>query len=84
MSGAGAGRLPEDYNRTLAALGSGTLGTLQALETAMRWLHPPALEDLRVQLSPIRDRLSNALAEFRNARTPDGLSDLHARFAESA
>jgi phospholipase/carboxylesterase len=83
VSDAGPGRLPDDYSRALAEMGSGTLGTLQALETAMRWLHPPALEDLRAQLSPIRDRLSNALAGFRSARAPDGLTDLHARFAES-
>jgi phospholipase/carboxylesterase len=77
VSAGPAGPLPEDYAKSLAAVGAAALSALEALEAAARRLHPPALPALRARLLPVHVRLLAACEAFRRALPPSGLEALH-------
>jgi phospholipase/carboxylesterase len=83
-SGAGPPPIPDAYAEALAGAGAATLGALQALEAALRRLHPPRIPALRSQLGPLRDRLEDALEAFAAAAVPEGLEAFHQELAGGA
>ena len=78
------GGLPAEYGERLAALGAGTLGAMQAMETVQRRLHPPAIDELRAALSRVEERLGGVLEAFREADCPETLRAFHEDFAAAA
>jgi phospholipase/carboxylesterase len=70
MSGA-AGE--DGFGRALTSLGAAVLAALRGLEWAARRLHPPAVPGLRARLGPVRDRLEEALEDWRAVAAPEGL-----------
>jgi phospholipase/carboxylesterase len=73
------------YPARVARLGGATLAALSALEVAERRLHPPAIPDLRRALSLPRERLEEALDEFRaTLPSEEALAGFHARFESGA
>jgi phospholipase/carboxylesterase len=84
VSGVGEPELPPGYARALAATGGAALAGLQGLEWAQRRLHPPDTPRLRQQLGPLRDRLEEALDDFRTTDAPSGLARFHEQLATGA
>jgi len=76
--------LTPGYARALAATGGASLAGLQGLEWAQRRLHPPDTPRLRQQLGPVRDRLEEALDDFRAAEAPTELTPFHEQVAAGA
>ena len=72
------------YGHALAAAGAATIGLLEAFEKVQRRVHPPLLPALRETLAPLRDRQAEALARFREATVPDGLSPFHEQLVTGA
>ena len=62
------------YGNALAAAGAASVALLEAFEKVQRRLHPPLLPALRETLAPLRDRHAQALARFREAAVPEGLT----------
>jgi phospholipase/carboxylesterase len=73
-----------DLERGIAALGPAVLGALEALETAQRHLHPPALPRLREALAPVGERLEAAREDWRDLHPPADLEALHAQLGLAA
>jgi len=78
------GSLPEDYARSLAAVGAAALTALEALEAAARQLHPPALPALRARLDPVHAHLLGACEAFRRSLPPPGLDAFHDQLSRGA
>ena len=76
--------LPPAYAAGLAALGSATLQTLDALEVSQRRVLPGRIESMRERLEPLAQKLATALRDFRNLPVPDGLESFQADLAEGA
>ncbi len=72
------------YGERMAALAAPALQTLEAFDTVRRRLHPPAFPALRGALGPLRDRVDEALAAFRQVPVPEGLEGFHRLFSEGA
>jgi phospholipase/carboxylesterase len=72
------------YGHALAAVGAASIGLLEAFEKVQRRVHPPLLPALRETLVPMRDRQAEALARFREAPVPEGLSPFHDQLVSGA
>lgn len=68
----------------LAKLGPALLGALEALETSRRHLHPGRFDEIREGLTPLHQRLAEALAAFDGGETPDEARPLADQIAKSA
>lgn len=68
----------------VAALGPPLLQTLDALEKAARYLHPPMLHGLRRALMPLAPRLGDALAAFEAAPAPEAAGGMAAQLGAAA
>jgi phospholipase/carboxylesterase len=77
-------RLPDGYAEALAGLGAATLTALQAVEAALRRLHPPLLPRLREQLRPVEERLSAEIEGLRGTETPAELGPFTEQLARGA
>jgi len=72
------------YGHALAAAGAASIGLLEAFEKVQRRVHPPQLPALRESLAPLRDRQAEALARFREATVPEGLTPFHDQLVSGA
>ncbi len=72
------------YGDRLTALCHASLQSLSGFETVRRRLHPPHIAGLRSGLGPVRDRLEEALEEFREVEAPEGLAEFHGLVLEAA
>ena len=67
----------EGHGARVAESGGALLAALSALEAALRRLHPPEIDALRIQLVPALERLSAARDALESAAPPEELSDLY-------
>ncbi len=70
---------PEEYGRALGSVGPSLLQVLSGLESARRYLHPPAIPRLREMLTPRVERFETARRELDGIEPPGELEALHAR-----
>jgi phospholipase/carboxylesterase len=68
----------------VGALGPPLLRSLDALEKAARYLHPPLLQGLRRTLAPLAPALEAARSEFESRPAPEDLASFAARLGEAA
>jgi phospholipase/carboxylesterase len=68
----------------LTQLGPALLSALATFEVARRRLHPPEIPSLRERLTPVAERLRDALASFTEVSPPAQLADLAAQLARAA
>jgi phospholipase/carboxylesterase len=74
----------ERFADAVGALGPPLLRTLDVLEKAARYLHPPVIHGLRRSLAPLQEPLETALAAFEQTPAPDASGALAEPLAESA
>ncbi len=72
------------YGDRLNALCNASLQGLAGFETLRRRLHPPHIAGLRSGLGPVRDRVEEALEDFRELEAPEGLAEFHALVVEAS
>ena len=75
-----------DFRERVADVGAATLNGLRAFDVVGRYLHPPAIPQLREKLVPLRDRLAEALPPLLERPPPEegeALRDALAAGAES-
>jgi phospholipase/carboxylesterase len=72
------------YGDRLTALCNASLQGLAGFETLRRRLHPPHIAGLRSGLGPVRDRIEQALEDFREVEAPEGLAEFHKLVLEAA
>jgi phospholipase/carboxylesterase len=74
----------ETFAEHLAELGAASLTALHALEVTFRRMGPMGFEALRQGMTPVRERLSDALAALGELAPPDGLAGLRDQLSAGA
>jgi len=72
------------FGEAVGRLGPRVLGGLDALEQALRRLHPPDFPQIRAGLAPARDALVETLEDFEAVEAPAPLAIFRDRFVSSA
>jgi phospholipase/carboxylesterase len=72
------------YGDRLTALCNSSLQGLAGFETVRRRLHPPHIAGLRSGLGPVRDRVEEALDDFREMKATEDLAEFHQLVLEAA
>ena len=72
------------FGEAVGRLGPAVLGGLEALEQALRHLHPARFPELRAGLSPVRIALDEAREAFAGTPAPESLDAFRRRLEESA
>ncbi len=76
--------MPTPFVEQIGSLGPAVLRAVDGFEQARRRLHPPAIDQLRQAMEPIRADLRQALDRFRAAPVDDGLEGFAADFESAA
>ncbi len=72
------------FGAAIGRLGPALLSGLDSLEKAIRRLHPPDFASLRSRLVPVRDAFDEALKNFLETGSPDGLEGFREDLMQSA
>ena len=76
--------MASEFIEQIGKLGPAVLRAVDAFEKARRRLHPPAIEQIRAALDPIRSDLRIALDGFRAADPDEGLQQFATDFENAA